>query len=93
MQQQLVGDILSRRRDRAIAIVLGVKEREADRHLPPEAQRKLRKVVLDQFNDLTDLARDLLQSYADSVPVVMNEVYLERLDQIYDLLVEQQDDD
>lgn len=93
MQQQLVGDILSRRRDRAIAIVLGVKEREADRHLPPEARQKLRKVVLDQFNDLTDLARDLLQSYADSVPVVMNEVYLERLDQIYDLLVEQQEDD
>ncbi len=81
--QQLLGDILAKRRDRAIAIVLGVKERECDRHLPPEARQKLRKVVLDQFNDLHDIAMDLVRSL-DNGDVVVNEMYLERLDAIYD---------
>lgn len=83
--QQVLGDILAKRRDRAIAIVLGVKERECDRHLPQEARTKLRKVVLDQFNDLHDLSMDLIRSL-DSGDFVVNEVYLEKLDAIYDTL-------
>lgn len=83
--QQLLGDILAKRRDRAIAIVLGVKERECDRHLPQEARSKLRKVVLDQFNDLHDLSMDLIRSL-DNGDVVLNEVYLEKLDAIYNTL-------
>lgn len=83
--QQLLGDILAKRRDRAIAIVLGVKERECDRHLPPEARTKMRKVVLDQFNDFHDLSMDLIRSL-DNGDVVLNELYLEKLDQIYSTL-------
>lgn len=83
--QQVLGDILAKRRDRAIAIVLGVKERECDRHLPPEARTKLRKVVLDQFNDLHDLSMDLIRSL-DTGDFVVNEVYLDKLDAIYEKL-------
>lgn len=83
--QQLLGDILAKRRDRAIAIVLGVKERECDRHLPPEARTKMRKVVLDQFNDFHDLSMDLIRSL-DNGDVVFNEIYIEKLDQIYNTL-------
>lgn len=85
MQQQLLGDILAKRRDRAIAIVLGVKERECDIHLPPQARSKLRKVVLDQFNEFHDLSMDLIRSL-DNGDVVLNEIYLEKLDQIYNTL-------
>jgi hypothetical protein len=67
--------LLARRRDRAIAIILGVKERECDPYLPEEASRKLRKVVLDQFNEFSALVEDI----ADS-GVVLNQEYLAKLD-------------
>lgn len=81
MQQQLLSDILAKRRDRAIAIILGVKERECDRHLDGPASAKLRKVVLDQLNDYHDLCADLIRSL-DSDEVVLNEIFVERLDMI-----------
>lgn len=71
--------LIARRRDRAIAIVLSVKERECDEFLPDEASRKLRKAVLDQFNDLYGFCVDLLHS-AEPVTPVVNLEYLERLD-------------
>lgn len=86
MQQQILGDILAKRRDRSIAIILGVKERECDRHLPPEARTKLRKVVLDQLNDFHDLCADLIRSLDAGGDVVVNEVYVEKLDAIHDTL-------
>lgn len=70
--------LLARRRDRSIAIILGVKERECDPYLPEEASRKLRKVILDQFNDFAMLVHDL----ADS-GVVLNQEYLDKLDAIF----------
>lgn len=85
--QQLLGDILAKRRDRAIAIVLGVKERECDAHLPPEASRKLRKVVLDQLNDFHDLCVDVMRSL-DTGDIHLNEVYMQKLDSIHDLVYE-----
>lgn len=81
MQQQLLSDILAKRRDRAIAIILGLKERECDPSLTPQSSGKLRKVVLDQLNDFHDLASDLIRSL-DSDEVVLNEMYVERLDMI-----------
>lgn len=86
MQQVLV-DILAKRRDRAIAIVLGVKERECDRFLPPQAQTKLRKVVLDQLNDLHELAMDLIRSLDSNTDAVINEVWLQKIDEIHDAVV------
>ena len=60
-------DILKKRRDRTIAIILGVKEREVDPVLArtpggEHASKALRKVVLDQVNDLYDIALDVASS-------------------------------
>lgn len=71
--------LLARRRDRAIAIILSFKERECDPYLPDEASRKLRKVILDQFNDFATLVNDV----ADT-GVILNQEYLEKLDAIFD---------
>jgi hypothetical protein len=78
--------LLRKRRDRAIAIVLGVKERECDAYLPPEVSAKLRKVILDQMNDLYDVCLDLLGS-SDDGSVVLNELYQQKIDELYDRLV------
>jgi len=86
MQQQLLGDILAKRRDRAIAIVLGVKERECDQYLPADAKAKLRKVVLDQLNDVVEFAMDLVRSL-DTDDVVLNEIYMAKIDDLHDRLV------
>lgn len=88
MQQQLLSEILGKRRDRAIAIVLGVKERECDEYLPPHASQKIRKVVLDQFNDYFDFCADILRSLDSTSGAVLNEVYVEKLDAMHDLMVE-----
>lgn len=60
-------EILKKRRDRAIAIVLNVKEREIDPLLAEDvdgskASKLLRKVILDQFNDFCDIALDVASS-------------------------------
>lgn len=60
-------EILKKRRDRAIASILNVKEREVDPLLRREpggdqAARALRKVVLDQLNDFYDIALDIASS-------------------------------
>lgn len=83
---QLLNDMLFKRKNRAIAIVLGVKERECDPLLNDIASAKLRKVVLDQFNDFHDFCLDLLRSLDSSSDVVINEVYLETLDKVHEQL-------
>jgi hypothetical protein len=60
-------DILKKRRDRTIAIILGLKEREVDPLLLEEpggsrASAMLRKVILDQINDFYDMALDVASS-------------------------------
>lgn len=87
-QQQVLNDILAKRRDRAIAIVLGVKERECDKFLPDVASKKLRKVILDQMNDLTDVALDILKSLDSSSGTTLNEVWLDKLEEIRDAIGE-----
>jgi hypothetical protein len=89
MQQQLLTDILAKRRDRVIAIILGVKERECDKFLNPQASSKLRKVVLDQVNDYHDLCCDLIRSL-DTDEVVLNEIFVDRLDMISNQLTQVQ---
>ena len=74
-------DLIDKRCKRAIAIVLSVKEREADPFLTPEAQARLRKVILDQFHELADLASDVVDSMNGGL--VLNELFLERLEEIY----------
>lgn len=78
-------ELLEKRCRRAIAVVLSAKEKEADPWLPAPAQVHLRKVILDQFNDLLALSVDLLDSLeADSV---VNELWLERLTEIHAAVV------
>lgn len=79
-------EMLAKRRDRSISIVLGTKERECDKFLPREAQQKLRKVILDQVNDLVDFAIDVCDSL-DTGGVVLNELYLTKLDELHDAVV------
>lgn len=80
--QEPLEDLLKRRRDRAIAIILGIKERECDSYLPRESRIRLRKVVLDQLNEFYDLVLDLMSSF-DQGDVVLNEEYLNKLDHLH----------
>lgn len=85
--QDALSDLLKRRRDRAIAIILSIKERECDPHLPREARAKLRKVVLDQFNEFYDVTMDIMQSLDPDDRVVLNELWLRKLDEIHKAVV------
>lgn len=84
-----VQDILAKRRQRVIAIILGVKERECDMHLPPEASAKLRKVILDQVNEYYELVLDLTQApkVTGESGVILNQFYLEKIDALYAVVV------
>lgn len=86
MTDDVVTDLINRRRDKAIAAILGVKEREADPHLPEGAKRALRKVVLDQLNDLVGLVQDLVGALttAQDDTVVLNELYLTKIAEIHE---------
>lgn len=84
--QAVLSEMLARRRDRAISIVLGTKEKECDSYLPRESSQRLRKVVLDQINDLVDFAMDLCNSL-DTGEVVLNEEYLQKLDDVHEIVV------
>lgn len=76
--------ILERRKNKAIAIVLGVKEREIDSRLPRDLQEKMRKVVLDQFNEYHETVMDVFRSVSEASPgVVLNEHYLELLTELH----------
>jgi hypothetical protein len=83
--QDALKDLLEKRRNRAIAIVLGVKERECDQDLSAMASQKLRMVVLDQFNEFHDLVLDIMGSL-DKGEVVLNEAWLTKIDEIHDML-------
>lgn len=80
-------DLLNKRRDRAIAIILRTKEQEIDRFVPMDQSMKMRKVVLDQVNAFADLATDLISSLSDNSDVVLNDLWLEKLDEIYEAIV------
>lgn len=86
MTDEVVTLLIRRRRDKAIAAILGVKEREADPHLPVDVRRALRKVVLDQLNDLTALVEDLVSALttAQDGTVVLNELYLTKIAEIHE---------
>lgn len=72
---------LGKRRDRAIATILSYKERECDDYLSDNVSQGLRKVILDQINDLCDLAFDMLNN-----DIILNDEFLDRLEAIYDNL-------
>lgn len=81
--QEVVSDIVARRKDRAIAVLLGIKEREVDQYLPKDVQARLRKAILDQLNDYTTLVLDVLRSLNSDSTVVLNELYMQKLDELH----------
>ena len=73
-------EFLGKRRDRAIATILSFKERECDHYLPEDISYDLRKVILDQMNDLVDLAYDLIND-----DIIINDAFLDKLDEILNM--------
>lgn len=84
-----VQDVLAKRRQRVLAIILGVKERECDAYLPPEASAKLRKVILDQINEYHDLMLDLTQApkVSGESGILLNAFYLQKIDELHEAVV------
>lgn len=79
--------LLERRRNRAIAIVLGVKEREMDPYLTQSLRDKLRKVVLDQFNDYHETVLDVLRSVDVGEDISLNQYYFDLIEELHKTLV------
>lgn len=80
------GSLLEKRRDRVIAVLLGLKERELDQYLPVEAQRKFRKALLDEVNGLVELGCDLLRS-VDTGNDVSNDYFRQLIEEIHSATV------
>lgn len=70
VERQMIG----KRRDRVIATILGFKEDSCDEYLPDDVSDKLRKVILDQINDVCNYAIDIAEE-----KTVVNEEFLKRL--------------
>lgn len=90
----LADELLKKRKDRAVAIVMSIIERDihpllnslpADKREP--AKRKLRKVILDQFNDFYDMARDVAMSGEAATFWFNDEEWERRLGQMYDAMM------
>lgn len=79
--QPALDALLEKRKNRSIAIILGVKERYCDRHLPEDSSLRLRKVILDQLNEMYELMIDIAGSL-DTGEVVLNEEYLGKIDRM-----------
>lgn len=79
-------EVLNRKKKRAIAILLRFKETNCDQYLPENVSFELRKLILDQVNDLCNLAVDMMESSTDGI--VVNEVYLDQVARIYEVVVE-----
>lgn len=82
-------ELLAKRRDRAIATILGYKDDYCNDYLPDGVSDGLRKEILDQINDFYDFALDALstQSVHDEPGVILNEEYLARLEKQLDRVV------
>lgn len=81
-----VNILLSKRKDRALAIILRFKELECDEFLSKETSVALRKIILDQFGLYHDLVLDIVKSTSQD-NVLINEVWLEKLSEIHSVVV------
>lgn len=73
-----VKDHLERRRDWVIRTILTFKDDTLDEYLPEHVSNQFRKLILDQVNDLCNLALDLTSPDTD-----INEYYLERIESMF----------
>lgn len=78
--------LLSKRKNRTLAIMLSEKEEIADDYLPEEVSQELRKMILDYVNEFHDFCLDLVES--SEVGTIFNELALEKLTSIEAAIVE-----
>lgn len=71
--------LVANRGNRAVATILTWLERNIYDDLSPEQQTAVRQVVLDNINDYKDLVIDIVKSDT----AYLNEVWLEKLDEIH----------
>lgn len=76
-------NFLAKRTKKSIAILMSYKERQCDQYLPKEISQELRKVILDEMNDLANVASDLI-----SEDIIWNEEFYEKFDQIHKAVID-----
>jgi hypothetical protein len=79
MTDRDVAALIERAKNRAIANFMGWVEREANRHLPADVRRNMRRAFLQEINDLADVAIEAVDAVADPADVVNGE-WLERIE-------------
>lgn len=72
--------IIARQRDRTIAAILEFREREIP-NIDDASARGLRKVILDQVNDLANLCLDLLDGAA------VNDYWIDKINEMHEVVV------
>ena len=70
--------VLEKRRDRSIAKILSFKEKKCDEFLPADISAELRKVILDEINDVCDLALSLNAQGEE-----LNQLFLDKMAEYY----------
>jgi hypothetical protein len=85
--------LIEKRRGRAIKAILRVKEARADPHLPPPVADELRRVVLEELNDLTEVVLTVFASLEQRLDdgAVYNQLWLERLEALHAAVVGEDD--
>lgn len=74
--------LVTERRKRLVASIMGYLEREVYRHLTTSEQRELRLKVLGAVDEFADLMRDVLKVSSDGEAV--NEHAIELLEALHD---------
>lgn len=74
--------LVIKRSKRCMATILGFKEKHCDAFLPEDISENLRKVILDEVNELINLVTDILDE-----DVMFNEEYFTMLEDIHDILI------
>lgn len=72
---------LARRRDKGLAAILSAKESALDEFVPSDLSFAFRKVVLNEINDIVDLAFDLMDTIEGDQ--IVNELFIKRLEEIH----------
>ncbi len=83
-QNSMASNLVATRGNRCSAAILGWIEENiyTEYEIDPSMQRKLRQQVLDQINMFKDLSIDIVKSDT----AVLNEVYVQKLDEIHEEL-------
>lgn len=79
----MAANLVATRGNRCTAVILGYLEENVYRDVPQistSMQKQIRQVVLDQVNAFKDLAIDIVKSDT----ALMNQVWVEKLDQIHE---------